>query len=96
MSAGTQGKDTEFELRKKMFEEIKKFNRSQQEELFRILKRNQEEMSENRNGIFFDLMTLKEETIKDISVWMKFCTSGEAYLTEMEKEMDRCRGDLTT
>jgi hypothetical protein len=43
----------DFEIRKRLYEEIKKFNRTEQEELFRILKRENEEVSENRNGIFF-------------------------------------------
>ena len=46
-------KDIDFENRKRLFEHIKQFNRTEQEELYRILRRSQEEMSENRNGIFF-------------------------------------------
>lgn len=91
-----QVKDTDFEIRKRIFEEVKRFNRSQQEELYRILKRNQEEVSENRNGIFFDLMSLKTETIHDITEWLKFCTTRESYLTEVETKMERCREDLGT
>lgn len=92
----TQGVDADFEMRKKMFEEIKKFDRPQQEELYRILKRNSEEMSENRNGIFFDLMALKPETVKDIASWLNFCTTRETYLTEIEKQMDNYRENLNT
>ena len=80
-------KDTEFEQRKKMFEEIKNFNRTEQEELYRILRRCNEELSENRNGIFFDLMILKQQTVDKIQEWIEFCTKNRASFEVREKEM---------
>jgi len=79
--------DTEFETRRKIFDEIKKFNRTEQEELYRILKRNSEEISENRNGMFFDLMSLKEETIQSILKWIEFCLKNHTALESREKEL---------
>jgi hypothetical protein len=80
-------KDVEFEQRKKMFEQIKNFNRTEQEELYRILRRNNEEMSENRNGIFFDLMTVKQATVDKIQEWIEFCEKNRATFETREKEM---------
>ena len=80
--------DTTFETRKKLFEEIKKLNRPEQEELYRILRRNNEDISENRNGIFFDLMILKNETILNISEWISFCNRNRMNFEEREKEMN--------
>lgn len=77
----------DFECRKRMYEEIKKFNRTEQEELFRILKRENEEMSENRNGIFFDLVALKDATILKIREWMMFCKKNTTEFEEREKEI---------
>ena len=82
-----QGKDMEFENRKKIFEEIKNFTRTEQEELYRILRRCNEEMSENRNGIFFDMMILKESTIEKIQEWIIFCLKNRASFETREKEM---------
>jgi hypothetical protein len=82
-------KDTEFEQRKKLFEDIKQFNRHEQEELYRILKRSGEEMSENRNGIFFDLMILKQETITTICEWMAFCSKNHTNFETREKELSK-------
>ncbi len=56
----------DYDTRKQIYEEIKKMNRTEQEELFRILKKCNEEVSENKNGIFFDLMNLQQDTIKQI------------------------------
>ena len=80
-------KDAEFEQRKKMFEQIKQFNRTEQEELYRILRRNSEEMSENRNGIFFDLMAVKQATVDKIQEWIDFCDKNRATFETREKEM---------
>lgn len=82
-----QGKDIEFETRKKIFEEIKQFTRTEQEELYRILRRCNEEMSENRNGIFFDMMVLKESTIEKIQEWIQFCQKNRDSFESREKEM---------
>jgi hypothetical protein len=78
----------DFELRKRLHEEIKKFNRTEQEELFRILKRENEEVSENRNGIFFDLTVIKESTLTKIKEWITFCKKNTTEFEEREKELE--------
>ena len=78
---------TDFETRKKLYDEIKKFNRTEQEELFRILKRENEDLSENRNGIFFDLTTIKENTLNKIKEWIQFCKRNTSEFEEREKEI---------
>jgi hypothetical protein len=83
----TEGQ-TEFETRKRLHEEIKKFNRTEQEELFRILKRENEEVSENRNGIFFDLTVIKESTLNKIKEWLVFCKKNTTDFEEREKEIE--------
>ena len=79
---------SDFELRKRLHEEIKKFNRTEQEELFRILKRENEEVSENRNGIFFDLTVIKESTLTKIKEWIAFCKKNTTDFEEREKEIE--------
>jgi len=86
MSDGEQRND--FETRKRLHEEIKKFNRTEQEELFRILKRENEEVSENRNGIFFDLTVIKESTLTKIKEWIAFCKKNTTDFEEREKEIE--------
>jgi len=78
----------DFESRKKIFDEIKKFNRTEQEELFRILKRGNEEVSENRNGIFFDLVTIKDTTLTNIKEWIDFCIKNTTKFEEREQEIN--------
>lgn len=78
----------DFESRKKLFDEIKQFNRTEQEELYRILKKNGEEVSENRNGIFFDLMSLKPETVANVQEWVEFCRKNNSEFKSREDELN--------
>ena len=79
--------DTEFEKRKQIMEDVRSFNRAEQEELYRILRRCSEELSENRNGIFFDLMSLKQETVDKIKEWIAFCKNNRTSFESREKEL---------
>jgi hypothetical protein len=91
-----QGKDIEFETRKKIYEDVKQFSRTEQEELYRILRRCNEEMSENRNGIFFDMMTLREETIGKIQEWIGFCQENRVSFESREKQMTTLAEEIHT
>lgn len=77
----------DYGLRKRIFEDIKRFSRSEQEELYRILKRNEEEISENKNGMFFDIMNLKEITISNIQEYITFTHQNRKELAIREQAM---------
>jgi hypothetical protein len=78
-------KDTDFETRKRIFEEVKRFNRTELEELYKVLRRGSEEISENRNGMFFDLLSLKDETLEKIEALIVFCKENRANFEVREK-----------
>jgi hypothetical protein len=48
----------EYEERKLLLEELKRLVKSEQEAIFRLLKSEKAEYSENSNGIFFDVCKL--------------------------------------
>lgn len=81
-------KDVDFERRKKLFEEIKRLNRPEQEELYRILRRQLEEISENRSGMFFDILHLKDDTVYRIEEWITFCIKNRSSFEHREHEMN--------
>jgi hypothetical protein len=62
-----------YDKRKQLFENLKMLATSEYEEFFRILKRNNEPYTENSNGIFFDVVNLKEETFTEMEKFMEFC-----------------------
>jgi hypothetical protein len=80
-------KDTDFETRKRIFEEVKRFNRTELEELYKVLRRGSEEVSENRNGMFFDLLSLKDETLEKIDALIVFCKENRANFEVREKAL---------
>ncbi len=77
----------DFEKKKILFEEIKKLSRIEMEELYKIIRKQKEEISENSNGMFFDLLTVKEETLDKIKEWISFCNQNRESFEKREKEM---------
>lgn len=87
-------KDREFDERKKILEEIKKFNRTEQESLYHILCKQGEDISENKNGMFFDLLNVKEDTINYIKELIKFINANREIFETREKEMNSLSASL--
>lgn len=85
----------EYEKRKVLFENLKMLVTSEYEEIFRILKRNNESYTENSNGIFFDVMTIKNETFMDMEKFMDFCLKTRQSEQIRQKELDEARGEIT-
>ena len=54
-----------YEDRKKIFDTIKLLVQSEQEEVFRIIRKTKENYTENSNGIFFDISKLTIESFED-------------------------------
>ena len=63
-----------YEERKNIFDYIKNLVHSEQEEIFRIIRKTKENYTENSNGIFFDLATICESTFIQINEYLKFCS----------------------
>lgn len=65
----------DYEQRKQVLDDIKTqgLTKEEYEELFRIIKRNNIEYSENSNGIFFDLNTVPDTVIAKIMGFLQFC-----------------------
>jgi len=56
----------EYDLKKKFLENIKGLDKSIYEEMFRVLKINNVEYTENSNGIFFDIVPLNTDIFKQL------------------------------
>lgn len=80
-----------YEERKKIFETIKLLVQSEQEEVFRIIRKSKENYTENSNGIFFDLSALTEETITAIKEYLSFCLKTRQEDENRLKELDMIR-----
>jgi hypothetical protein len=55
-------------------------------EIFKIIKNNNEKYSINKNGIFFNLSTLRKITLQEISNFLYFCDNNNREIEEEEQE----------
>jgi hypothetical protein len=83
----------EYEERKEFMEKLNILVKSEYEEIFRIIKRNEDEWSENSNGIFFDVATLKKDTFDNLRVFMNFCMENRKEQEQRQKEMEALRSE---
>ena len=59
--------------RKVFSERLGQLVKSEYEEIYRILKRAGEQISENSNGIFFDVAAVSPQTFEKLQFFMEFC-----------------------
>ncbi len=77
-----------YEERKEFYDQLKILVKSEYEEMFRILKMSDEQYSENSNGIFFDIMSVSEETFQKMKKYMMFCMDTRHSQTERIKQLE--------
>ena len=66
---------------------MKHLVKTEYEEIFRILKKYDETFTENSNGIFFDVMTIKETTFIEMKNFMDFCLENRRQETARISEL---------
>lgn len=81
----------EYERRKKVWDNIKNLVKSEQEELFRIIKQSGVEYSENTNGIFFDVAKLEQPIFEKICKFLEFCQQNRVNFDERDKALENFR-----
>lgn len=69
--------DKEYIERKRLCDIIKTLVKSEFEEIFRILKKYDQPVTENSNGIFFDMTNITTETVIAIQQYIQFCTQNK-------------------
>ena len=69
-------------------EKIESLHRPYQIQILRILRKHNVEFNENRNGVFFNLAKLDEDTVSDIEKYLSYVDQQIDYLSEHEKQKD--------
>ena len=75
----------DYERRKDFFKEIELLSRPELEELFRILRHEGGEYSENSNGIFFDITSLPDSIFNALWKFIQFCKTNAKDLEQRTK-----------
>jgi hypothetical protein len=76
-----------YEQRKEFCKELKTLSRPELEELYRILRREGGDFSENSNGIFFDVASLPAPVFDALWKFVEFCKSNAKDLDERSKRI---------
>lgn len=84
----------QYEERKVFLEELKKLVMVEQEEIFRILKKNKCEYSENSNGVFFDVSRVSNEVFQEMKTFLSFCQANRKNFEIRDREMEDSRLNL--
>ena len=84
----------DYEKRKALLDIIKILTKTEQEEIFRILKRSNSFYTENSNGIFFDVSKLSTETFEQMLQFIEFCKKNREDFQHREEEEKRIQDSL--
>ena len=75
----------DYENRKDFCKEMNSLSRPELEELYRILRREGGDFSENSNGIFFDVAALPAPVFDALWKFLQFCKSNAKDLEQRSK-----------
>ena len=85
MSAPGKLTSNEYESRKRWLENLSNLTKAEYVEIVRILKKEGDQYSENNNGIFFNVATVKQETFDALQLFMEFTFKNRSELADREK-----------
>jgi hypothetical protein len=80
-----------YERRKQFLDDTKTLEKEEYHEIFRILKKNDVEYSENSNGIFFDINTVSDEILEKLVAFMELCKTQRSDEKKRNAEMETIR-----
>ncbi len=83
----------EYEERRLFLEQLQILSHNEHEEIFRIIKRQNEIWSENSNGIFFDVASLQDNTFRRLQKFIHFCLENRREQDERIRQMNELRAE---
>jgi hypothetical protein len=83
----SQINQVEYERRRAFCEEIKTMGRSEAIEIARILRKYKVPFSENRSGIFFDMVKLPQEVFEALLTFREFVEQNNKELEKRQEEL---------
>ncbi len=83
----------EYNQRKLFMERLTTLVKSEYEEIYRILKRSNETISENANGIFFNVADVSSLTFIQLQGYMDFCMKNRNEQESRIKALEALRNE---
>lgn len=84
----------EYDRRSVFIHSLKSLSKAEKEQIFRLLKHNDETFSENSNGIFFDVSQLKSNTFEKLQELINLSHVKKNEQDERIKQMERFREEV--
>ena len=78
-------------FRKNLLEKISGLSTTEHEEVFKIIKNNDIQFTQNKNGIFFNMSVLSDDVISEIDIFVTFCFKNSKELDEYDKKLNECK-----
>lgn len=86
----------DYELRKHFLDNLKILNKSEKEEIFRILTVTKSTFTENSNGIFFDVSKLSKDAFDQMLQFLEFCKKNREDFINREEEEKKAQEILNS
>lgn len=86
--------DEEYLDRKQCLEELKPLVKSEQVQIFRILKKHNVDYTENSSGVLFDLLKISKDAFTEIRTFLSFCKDNRNNFELRDREMETSRLNL--
>lgn len=80
--------------RRQFYDDINILSKGEQEEIFRIIKKNNVSFSENSNGVFFDIATLDDDIFEKLQTFMNFCKEQRRSQAARDKQLEELREEI--
>lgn len=80
-------------FRKALFEKINGMTKTEHEEIFKIIRSNNNDVgySKNKNGVFFNMSSLDSDTISKIDSFVNYCMNNKKDLDDYDKKINECK-----
>jgi len=77
--------------KKQLRDKINKLSFTEHEEIFKILRNKSCNFTQNKNGTFFDISNIEEETFSTVEQFVDFCICNKKELDEYDKKINECK-----
>ena len=77
--------------RKILFEKINRLSCTEHEEILKIIKKYDTDYTQNKNGIFFNISTVKNEVIEELNNFLDYSINNSKELDEYDKKLNECK-----
>jgi hypothetical protein len=77
--------------KKQLLENINRLTNTEHDEIFKVMKMHHIPFTQNKNGVFFNLLHVDDGIIEIIGNFVDFCLKNKTELDEYDKKINECK-----